>query len=138
LDSSLPTNGKAKHGRAAATNHRDLLPNVRDGREVQARRFRDLVRAFIADAGGIENCSEVKLGLLRRLAAATVLSEDLEGRAVNGDPVNIGEFCQLASTTVRIATRLGIERVARDVGSSLGDLLRRDFEQQQREKNHAD
>jgi hypothetical protein len=66
------------------------------------------------------------------------LSEDLEGRAVNGDPVNIGEFCQLASTTVRIATRLGIERVARDVGSSLGDLLRRDFEQQQREKNHAD
>jgi hypothetical protein len=127
-----------KHGRAAATNHKDLLPNVKDGRERQARRFRDVVRQLIADAGGIENCSEVKLGLVRRLAAATVLSEDLEGQAINGEPVSISEFCQLASTSVRLATRIGIERVARDVGSSLGDLLRRDFEHQQREKNHAD
>src|SRR5262249_12707606 len=59
---------KAKNGRSRVTNHRDLLPHIADGRQTQARRFRDLVRAFISDAGGIENCSEVKLGLARRLA----------------------------------------------------------------------
>jgi hypothetical protein len=103
------------HGRSKVTNHRDLLPYIADGRARQARRFRDCVRALICDAGGIENLSEVKLGLVRRLAAATVLSEDLEVRAVNGEPIDIGTFCQLASTTVRLASRLGIERVARSI-----------------------
>src|SRR5260370_310030 len=54
---------RAKHGRSKATNHRDLLPKIKDGRATQARRFRDLVHAFISDAGGIDNVSEVKLAL---------------------------------------------------------------------------
>jgi hypothetical protein len=115
-DSPPQVSVKAKNGRARSTNHRDLLPHIADGRAPQARRFRDLVRSMISDAGGVENCTEVRLGLIRRLAAATVLSEEIEGRAVNGEPVDIGTFCQLASTTVRIAQRLGLdERVPRDV-----------------------
>src|SRR5262245_30967924 len=102
-------------GRSRASNHRDLLPHISDGRSTQARRFRDLVGAMIADAGGIELCSEIRLGLIRRLAAATVLSEDIEAKAVNGEGVDIGEFCQLASTTVRLAQRLGVERIPREV-----------------------
>jgi hypothetical protein len=115
---------KAKHGRSKATNHSDLLPHIADGRQAQARRFRDLVRSMISDAGGVENCTEVRLGLIRRLAAATVLSEEIEGKAVNGEPVDVGTFCQLASTTVRLASRLGVERVPRDVSPSLADILR--------------
>ena len=130
-DSARTVGGdKAKHGRSAATNHRDLLPHVQDGRQKQARRFRDLVRSMISDAGGIEGCTEIRLGLIRRLAAATVLSEEIEGKAVNGEAVDIGTFCQLASTTVRLAQRLGIERIPRDVGETLGDLLRRDHRNQ--------
>lgn len=129
--SNPPTVGsKPKNGRARASNHRDLLPRVADGRQAEARRFRDLVRALIQDSGGIENCSEVRIGLIRRLAAATVLSEEIEGKAVNGEPVDIGTFCQLASTTVRLAQRLGIERVPREVGPSLAEYLRRDHAQQ--------
>jgi hypothetical protein len=114
---------KAKNGRSRASNHRDLLPKIKDGRHSQARRFRDLVHAFISDAGGVDNVSEVKLGLARRLAAATVLSEEIEGRAVNGEPVDVSTFCMLASTTVRIASRLGIERVPKLVGPTLADYL---------------
>ena len=114
---------KAKNGRSKATNHRDLLPKIKDGRHTQARRFRDLVHAFISDAGGIDNVSEVKLGLVRRLAAATVLSEEIEAQAVNGEPVDVSTFCQLASTTVRLSQRLGLERVAKDVGPTLADYL---------------
>jgi hypothetical protein len=101
------------------TNHRDLLPQVADGRAPQARRFRDLVRAFIADAGGVENCSEVKLGLARRLASITVVVEDLEGRAVNGEVVDLNTLCQLASTAMRLSSRLGLERVSKNVTPSL-------------------
>jgi hypothetical protein len=88
------------------------------------------VRAYVSDMGGDENCSEVKLGLARRLAAATVLSEEIEGKVVNGEAISIADFCQLASTTVRLATRLGIERIPREIGPSLGELLREDLRQQ--------
>ena len=107
-------NSKA-YGRSKLTNHKDLLPDIGDGRRSEARRFRDLVRAYLADSGGVENCSEIRIGLLRRLAAATILSEALEARAIAGEPVNITEFCTLASTGVRLAMRLGIRRVAKDV-----------------------
>jgi hypothetical protein len=90
---------------------------------------------MISDAGGVENCTEIRLGLIRRLAAATVLSEEIEGKAVNGEPVDLGAFCQLASTTVRLATRLGVGRVPRDVSPSLADIIRADhLAQRERER----
>lgn len=93
-----------------------------DGRSASARRFRDLVLSLVSDMGGIEQCSEIKLGLLRRLAAATVQAELLEAKMVNGEQVNVMTLCTLASTTVRIASRLGLERHARPV-ESLADYL---------------
>jgi hypothetical protein len=94
-----------------------------DGRTGAARRFRDLVNAFIVDMGGLENCSEIKLGLLRRLAAATVQAEQLEARMINGEAVDVPTLCTLASTTVRLSQRLGLERQPRDVTPTLADLL---------------
>jgi hypothetical protein len=109
--------------RARLTNHRDLLPGL-DGRSAEARRFRDLVRAYISDAGGIEQCSEVKLGLLRRLAAASVLVETFENSIFKGKPVNVSEFCNLASTVVRLSQRAGINRVPKNVTPSVEDYVR--------------
>jgi hypothetical protein len=113
--------------RSRVTNHKDLLPGVK-GTSSTARRFRDLVNAFIADMGGADQCSEIKLNLLRRLASVVVQSELIEARMINGEQVDIGTLCTLASTTVRLSQRLGIERVPRDVSPSLVDYL----EQQQR------
>ena len=96
------------------TNHKDLLPGL-DGRSASARRFRDLVNAFVADMGGLDCCSEIKLGLVRRLAATTVQAEMLEARMVNGEAIDVSQLCTLASTTVRISQRLGLERRTRDV-----------------------
>jgi hypothetical protein len=108
--------------RARVTNHRTLLPDL-DGRTSAARRFRDLVSSYIADQGGLDRCSEVKLGLMRRLAAIVVQAEHLEARMVNGEAVDIATLCTLASTTVRISQRLGLERRARNVTPSLGQYL---------------
>ena len=108
--------------RSAVTNHADLLPGL-DGRSATARRFRDLVNAFVADMGGLDRCSEIRLGLVRRLAATTVQAEMLEARMINGDAIDIATLCTLASTTVRLSQRLGLERRARNVTPSVGQYL---------------
>ena len=105
------------------SNHADLLPAIVDGRSAPARRFRDLVNAFVADMGGLDCCSEIRLGLLRRLAATTVQAEILEARMVNGETIDIATLCTLASTTVRLSQRLGLERRARMVTPSLNQYL---------------
>ena len=103
--------------------HKDLLPKL-DGRSSAARRFRDLVNSYIADMGGADQCSDIKLGLLRRLAAVTVQSELIEAKMINGEAVDVATLCTLASTTVRLSQRLGIERVPRDTGLTLNDIMR--------------
>ena len=110
----LPCVSSLRGLRSAVTNHKDLLPGL-DGRSASARRFRDLVNAFVADMGGLDRCSEIKLGLVRRLAATTVQAEMLEARMVNGEAIDVSQLCTLASTTVRISQRLGLERRTRDV-----------------------
>ena len=127
MDTSSPLDrpsvgARAPALRARVTNHKDLLPGL-DGRSATARRFRDLVNAFVADMGGLDRCSQIKLGLVRRLAATTVQAEMLEARMVNGEAIDIATLCTLASTTVRISQRLGLERRARDVTPSLNQYL---------------
>ena len=119
---SSPLGELPSRTRSAVTNHKDLLPGL-DGRSATARRFRDLVNAFVADMGGLDRCSEIKLGLVRRLAATTVQAEMLEARMVNGEAIDIATLCTLASTTVRLSQRLGLERRARNVTPSLGQYL---------------
>ena len=119
---SSPLSELPSRTRSAVTNQKDLLPGL-DGRSASARRFRDLVNAFVADMGGLDRCSEIKLGLVRRLAATTVQAEMLEARMVNGEAIDIATLCTLASTTVRLSQRLGLERRARNVTPSVGQYL---------------
>src|SRR6476469_4274680 len=119
---SSPLGELPSRARSAVTNHKDLLPGL-DGRSATARRFRDLVNAVVADMGGLDHCSEVRLGLVRRLAATTVQAEMLEARMVNGGTIDIATLCTLASTTVRLSQRLGLERQARNVTPSVGQYL---------------
>src|SRR5258707_5564524 len=105
---SSPLCAFPSRARSAVTNHKDLLPGL-DGRSATARRFRDLVNAFVADMGGLDHCSEVRLGLVRRLAATTVQAEMLEARMVNGGAVDIATPCTPASTTGRLRQRPGLQ-----------------------------
>ena len=102
LEGRAAPRSQPKKGRSKISNHQDLLPEIKDGRHTQARRFRDLVKAYVVDQGGFDRCSEVKIGLLRRLAAVTVQAEQLESRMVNGETVDVNQLCTLASTVVRM------------------------------------
>ena len=69
--------------------------------------------------------SEARIQLIRRYAACCVLAEEMESRLVRGGQIDITEHAQLTSTMVRIAQRIGLDRVPRDISSpSLADILR--------------
>ena len=75
---------RKSHARSRISNGVDLLPNV-DGRSLVARRYRDISGAIIVDQGGIDQCSELRLQLIRRFAAAAVLAiahKDTMGRVI--------------------------------------------------------
>ncbi len=124
---------RKSHGRARVSNGRDVLPDV-DGRSLIARRYRDIADAIIVDQGGADQCSESRLQLVRRFAAASVLAELLEARLARGEQIDITEHATLSSTLVRLAAKIGIDRVAKDIGiMSLGQLVRLDRVEQLRE-----
>ena len=99
-----------------------MLPDV-DGRSLIARRYRDIVSAVASDQGGTEQLSEARLQLIRRFSAAAVLAELMEARLARGEQINIQEYSVLVSTMVRVAQRIGIDRISRDVAPSLAEYL---------------
>jgi len=111
-----------KARKSRITNGRDLLPNI-DGRSVFARRYRDIASALLVDQGGEDCCSESRKQLIRRFAATAVLAEQLESRLANGEQIDIGDHATLSSTLVRLAHRIGIDRVPRDVSPADDFLL---------------
>jgi hypothetical protein len=108
--------------RSAVTNGSKLLEGV-DQRSPLARRYRDIAGAIIADLGGEDMCSEVKKQLIRRFAGDSVLAERMEAALVRGEQVNIAEYTALSSSLVRLANRIGVERVPKDIGPSLADII---------------
>jgi hypothetical protein len=87
------------------------------------RRFRDVCGAIVSDAGGVDACSETKLQLIRRFAAIAVLAEQMEAGLARGERINVQEHALLCSTLTRLVSRLGINRVARDITPSLPEYL---------------
>lgn len=102
--------------RDRVTNGSSVLPSC-DGRSIVARRYRAIASAILSDAGGRDHCSETRLQLVRRFAAASVLAEQLEARLARGEEINIAEHASLASTLVRLSARIGIDRIPREVES---------------------
>jgi hypothetical protein len=117
-----PADRKA-HGRSRVANSGgDLLPNV-DGRSLIARRYREIADAILIDQGGAERCSESRVQLIRRFAAAAVMAEQMESKLAHGEEIDIQQHALLCSTLVRVGQRIGIDRVPRDLSPTLSELL---------------
>jgi hypothetical protein len=119
-----PVNGIRKpEARSRISNGKDLLPGV-DGRSLIARRYHDISSAILVDQGGADACSESRVQLIRRFAAAAVLAEQIEARLANGEQISITEHALLVSSMVRVARQIGVNRVAKDITPSLDQYLR--------------
>jgi hypothetical protein len=96
-----------------------------DGRTNAAKAFDRLVASIAADLGGLEACSALEINLIEAYAGVSVQVEALNVRQLLGEAIDLGLFCQCASTLTRIASRLGLRRRPRDVTeASLSDILR--------------
>lgn len=119
------------YGRSKISNGNDLLPDI-DGRTLLARRYRDITHALVIDQGGTEQISEVRLQLVRRFSAAACLAEQMEAKLAAGEDIDIQQHALLSSTMVRVANKIGIDRVPRDVTPTPGSILRRGLGQPHR------
>lgn len=81
-----------------------------------ARRFRDLVMLHEEDLGARETLSEAQLSLCRRVATFEVELEQMEGKLSKGEPVDLDLYNRMTGTLGRTLDRLGLKRVARNIG----------------------
>ena len=110
------------YGRSALSNGSTVLPDT-DNRLRSVRRYRDLIRAIAADQGGEDTISETRKTLMRRFAAGAVFAEQLEAKFAAGEEISVADWAVIASTLVRIAQRIGIDRRAKDITPSLRDVM---------------
>lgn len=110
------------NNRSRLTNGRRILPGV-DMRSELGRRYRDIAGAIVSDQGGAEHCSEARLQLIRRFAAAAVLAEQREADLANGAKIDINEHALLVSSLCRVARQIGVDRIARTITPTLRDYL---------------
>jgi len=85
---------------------------------------------IISDLSGPEGLSEGQRQLARRCATISIACEKMEGQAAEGIEIDLDGYGQLTDRLGRALQRLGLKRQARDIGPTLGDLLRADLRQQ--------
>jgi hypothetical protein len=95
-----------------------------DQRGPWARRWRDVLAEIIGDLGGADLLSEGQKQLARRCATISIACERMEGEAAQGREIDLDTYGTLTDRLGRALQRLGLKRQARQVGPSLGDLLR--------------
>jgi hypothetical protein len=109
--------------RDKVSNGTRMLPET-DGRLRTARRYKEIASAILVDQGG-DACSEARLQLIRRFSAAAVIAEELEARLVRGEAIDIAEHALLCSSLVRLAARIGLGRIPKQIGTLAEYLTKR-------------
>ena len=113
--------------RSAITNGKFLLLDT-DHRSAWMRRLRDLVANHISDLGGDDVVSSSERILVNHAAMLALQLEMMERRFADTDGVaktdDLQIFQRCLNTLRRTLESLGLQRRARDVTPSLGQLLR--------------
>jgi hypothetical protein len=89
----------------------------------------------VTDQGGADRLSEVRLQLCRRFAGLAVQAEALEARLARGEPVDVNQHATIASTLVRLAGRLGLDRAAKEV-ETIESYIARNYNAHDENKPH--
>lgn len=101
-----------------------------DGRGAAAKRVVELYSQYISDQGGEQDCSVGQRSLAMQAAVTQAMAEDFAGRWALGQEINVDTYNTTVNLHRRLVMTLGLRRVPRDVGPTLGDLLRYDRQQQ--------
>jgi hypothetical protein len=122
---SQPVARPRPEARSRISNGSSLLPGV-DGRSTWVRRMRDLIGMHTSDLGGNDNVTEAERSIIRRCAVLTVELEHLEflfATAGEATADQLDLYQRTANSLRRLLEAVGLQRRARDIGPSLGDML---------------
>ena len=130
--------------RSRITNGKDLLPFV-DGRAHFSRIMRGALERLLEHCGGEDVMSETRRMMARRCACLETELIFMESkfarlREEGGEPAiaDVDAYARIAGNQRRIvAEALNWDRTARDVGPTLGELLRADHQRQMAEAAEA-
>jgi hypothetical protein len=100
-----------------------LSRQVLDGRTVAARQFDHIAASISQDLGGADRLSTIQKHLVEAFAGCAVHVHDLNARMLLGEKVDLAEHAQAVTTLVRVASRLPIGRVAKQI-PSMAEYLR--------------
>jgi hypothetical protein len=104
-----------------------------DGRTKAAQKFDAIAEGIAQDLGGEEQLSTVQKHLVEAFAGAAIHVSDMNARLLLGQEVDILAHSNAISTMVRVAQRIGVNRILRDVTPTLDDIA----EEIEREKAEA-
>ena len=115
---------KRKHVR---TKPQLLTRSMIDGRSNAAKLYDRLVVDIENDLGQREHLSTIQRALIEAFAGATVTLSNLNTRLLLGEKIDLTEHSAAINAMVKVATRLGIARIPRDIDDlSWGGMIRRE------------
>jgi hypothetical protein len=114
---ALPSGGeREKRKRRRKPQHPQLLVRAQlDGRTSAAKLFDRLVLDVENDLGGPAQLSTIEHALVEGFCGAAVMLQSLNARIAAGEQIDAGAHALAISALVRVASRLGLARRARDV-----------------------
>jgi hypothetical protein len=114
-----------KRAKRAKRTPRNLVPL--DKATGAARFFDRMVREIENDLGGRRQLSRIEGELIRAFAGAATTLQYLNVQVAlgEGSEVDLAGYATIASTMLRIGSRLGLARRPRDVTLTLGQVLRK-------------
>jgi hypothetical protein len=119
LDRSADSPRKRRHRPARP---QLLTRHQLDGRTGAAKAYDQIVADIEIDLGGRDQLSTIERALVQAFAGACITLQNLNTRLLLGETIDLGQHAQAVSAMVRVSSRLGLQRRAKDV-SSLGDYL---------------
>jgi hypothetical protein len=101
-----------------------------DGRTKARRQFDAIAKGIAGDLGGEDQLSTVQRHLIEAFAGTCIHVHDLNARLLMGEKVDILAHSQAISSLVRVASRLPVGRIPREV-ESLAQYLQRTHQSSQ-------
>jgi hypothetical protein len=118
LKALRPANASAMpaHRRSKKATKPQLLTRASlDGRTNAAKAFSALVSAIESDLAGRDQLSTIERALIEAFAGAAVTLQHLNTKLALGQEIDLSQHAQCVSAMVRVASRLGLARRAREI-----------------------
>ena len=107
---------KWPHRASHKANKPQLLTRARlDSRRGAVQAFDRHARAIQNDLGGADQLSAIQLDLIEAFVGEALVMANMNSKILLGQEVDLGLHALVAGAMCRLASRLGVKRVARDV-----------------------